>query len=820
MFFLKNQKHGNEIKVPSKEVNIVSNINREQVDLLIRRQKYQNLFSDRVFKQADEALNATEILLNSVEDINIQMDKHEQHIYKTVEVSAEVGAFAEEVSASVEETIRVIDDTIDKAKTGEYAVRNVMDSIDVVYKTAESMQEILSELSTKSNNIKGIVDTIKGIAKTTHLLSLNANIEAARAGDYGRGFSVVAGEVKKLAESSSKSADEIDNIVSQITEVIEQTLDVVNEGLEKTVESTDKATEAGKAISDMVYSVEKTKKISEQINNAVKEQANKNQYLVNVINDLYHVSEVVKSSNENIAVNADRQHAVLNTLKHTITSLNEISCTNINLDDNKSILTMMVSEPNTLDPAMITDINTQNICASLNHGLVQVGSGIEVIGAIAKSWHLESDNLTWNFNLRKDMKFHNGRTIISKDVKYSFERLLSKKLDSPNRWFLSMIKGSDDFYNGKAKEINGIVLNGDYGVKVILEYPYSSFINNLAHVSCSVIPREEENNLLKYPIGAGPFKFVSMDTEKKEIIYEKFKDYALGEALIDNIKMTYDFDNKLERFFNKEIDYITVNSKNISELKEKKYDIYKSEGIGIRFIGFNFRSKNTIVNKRECRQAINYCVDKDRIIKEALEDLETSVKGIFPESIFNSNASIKYTKNTNKAKELLRQAKCNGGTLTLQIIKNDEKTGVHYKLAEILEENLNEIGIKLKVLELPSKEYYNEENLRKSDLFIYGWLGDSGTADNFIEPLIDINNPLNRGKYDNSEILSLLQEIKKMKNPYKQKEMLHSLENKILQDSPLIVFSTICTNYAYDSAVKGLKIHPLNFIKLTEVWKE
>lgn len=823
MFFLRNHKHINEIKTPSKEVSIISNINREQLELLMRRQKYQNIFADKVFIQTDEALNATEILLSSVGDINVQMDKHEQHIYKTVEVSAEVGAFSEEVNASVEETMRVIDDTIDKAKIGEVAVQNVIDSIEVVYKTSEGMKAILSELSAKSKNIKGIVDTIKGIAKTTHLLSLNANIEAARAGDYGRGFSVVAGEVKKLAESSSKSADEIDKIINEITTVIDETLRIVMEGLGKTIESTDKATEAGKAINDMMSSVEKTKEISEQILKAVREQVDKNHYLVSVIEELFKVSETVKSYNENISVNAVRQHAVLNTLKYSITSLNELSCTKASIEDNnqnKTSFKMLISEVSTFDPAMVTDINTYNVISSLNSGLVQCGSGIEIIGAIAKGWHLESDNVTWNFNLRRDMKFHNGRNITSKDIKYSFERLLSKKLNSPNRWFLSMVKGAESFYNGTSKEVSGIILNGEYGIKFVLDYPYASFLNNLAHISCSILPWENEQDVARKPIGAGPYKFIEMDANRKQIVYEKFSDYALGEALIDNVILSFDSENKVEKLLNGELDYIAVGANDEALLKEKGYDVLKSKSIGIRFISFNFRSKNPIINSKECRQAIYYCVDKEKIIKIGLGNMETPINGVFPESIFSSNSSVKNSRNINKAREFMKQSKCNGGTLTLQIIKNENKKGLHYAVAEVLAENLKEIGINLRLLETSSKEYYSEDNFSKSDLFIYGWIGDSGTADNFIEPLIDINNSSNRGKYNNLEVFNLLQDIKKTKNPYKQKELLCELEKKILSDCPWISISHICTNYAYNNRIKGLKIHPLNFIKLTEIWKE
>lgn len=812
LFTKKNSQEAKEKVVIEKEI-----ITNKSID----KQKYQNILAGRVFNEAEEALAVTETLLKSVEEINLEMEKHGEHIEKTAEVSSEVGAFSEEVSASVEETIEVIEDTLNKAKTGQKAVSDVVDSIQTVQTTVNNMKDVITELTDKSKKIKGIVDTIKGIAKTTHLLSLNANIEAARAGEAGRGFSVVAGEVKKLAENSSASADEIDNIISEITKVTDETLNIIIKGTEKVLDSVSIAESAGEAIDHMMESVERTKTISNQISTAVRQQAEKNQYLISVVDGMVEVSEKVKAFNENISVNTDRQKASLSNLRGTIENLTELSAIDkIHDAENKVTFSMAVSSPKSFDPSMITEINDTNIVQPMNLGLVQFGSGTEVIGAIARNWHVENDNVTWNFNLRKDMKFHNGRTITAKDVKYSFERILSKELNSPNRWFLGIVKGSEDFYNGKTKEVSGIIVTGEHSIKIVLEFPYSSFVNNLAHCSCSIIPKEEASNIEKYPIGAGPYKFVSYDKENGEILLEKVENYPVGEGLVDYIKLICDIDDITEEFIEGEIDYIAVNASNRDKLKELGYKIDISQCVGSRFIAFNYRSSNPILRSKEARQAINYCLDRDKAVKEALAGAEIAAKGVFPKSILNNPSQNGYSRNLNKAKELLKRSGVNSRTLTMQISKNGGNASFQKILSTIFAENLREIGIELKVIEVPGTEYYSEENLRKCDLFTYGWLGDSGTADNFIEPLIDINNASNRCKYNNPELMPILDEAKKTKNPYKYKELLCKLEDIMIEDASWILLSNICVSYSYRNNVKGLKVHPLNLIKFADVWKE
>ena len=794
-------------------------VDMEQLIKLVNHQKYQKLITMKVHKDVEESLDVTDILLKSVEDINIEMERQNDHIEKTVRASLEVSDFSKEVNAKVDETIGIIDSTLEKAAFGQQSVINVMDSIHNVQYTVENMKSTMLELVEKSNKIKGIVDTIKGIAKTTHLLSLNANIEAARAGDAGRGFAVVAGEVKKLAENSSISANEIDNIILDISKVTDETLKIIMEGIAKVVDSTDTAKGAGKAIDYMMKSVEDTKTISQKIAYAVKEQSNKSEYMSSVIHEMVLASEKVKNFNENISVNVDRQKASLNTLKDTIKNLNELNQFNSNEElATKSIFTMYASEPKNFDPAMAIDIATTKVLSPINIGLVQFGIGTEVIGALAKTWHVEDDDITWNFNLRKNMKFHNGRNITSKDVKYSYERLLSKNLNSPNRWFLSFIKGTEDFYLGKKSEVEGIIIKGDYNLKIVLEYPYSSFVNNLAHCSCSILCKEEINNLSSNPIGAGPYGFFKHDKENKALILKKIKEYALGEALIDEIIIRNGIDNSINDFLKNELDYVEVSANNISEVANAGYEIKRTECAGSRFILFNFKSNNTLIMDKNVRQAINYCIDKEKIIKEALANAETAAKGIFPTSIIDNNTLVGYKRDLNKAKELMKKSKINSGTLTFPITKNENKTGLQYALANIIGINLKEIGISLNVIELDSETYNKQSG--NYDMQLYGWLGDSGTADNFIEPLIDINNTSIKNTYHNPRLMEMLDAAKKSKNPYKYRELMCNLEKEMVEDAPYIFLSHICVSYAHNSKIKGIKVHSLNMINLENIWKE
>ena len=782
---------------------------------LINKQKSQSIMTERILKEAEDAIESTEILLKSVEEINVQMDIHSENIDKTINVSSEVGAFSEEVCASVEESMGVVEESLNKAEEGKRSLDVIMESFLNIKNTVENMSSAMSKLSEKSNEIKGIVDVIKQISKTTHLLSLNANIEAARAGEAGRGFTIVAQEVKKLANSSSESADNINIIIDEMAYVTNETLDIVEKGVETVEESSLAVEKSGIAFGDIMTSIEKTKLISNQINQVMSEQTDKNQYMMTVIDDMVKVSDMVKVFNENISINADKQKAVLNILESGIKNLNEMSGQNISESFNeKNKFRIAIPKPSTFDPAMITEVQSTKISSAIHSGLAQFGIGTDVVGAIAKTWHVEEDNLTWNFNLRRDMKFHNGRNITADDVKFSFERLLSKEINSPNRWFLEMIDGADEYSEGKASSVLGIRVEGKYNIKIKLKYAYNTFINNLAHCSCSIIPKEDISSKVVGLVGAGAFKLVSITEDG--LILEKFKEYTLGQALIERLEIYFKVEKILDKFIDGEVDYIDLDRNNVEKLKNEGYKTEKVECIGGRFLVMNFNNSNSIIQNKKVRQAINYCVDSEKIVKEVFGEMEIVSRGAFPNSLTNYRIKA-YERNLKKAKELMEVSGISSGTLTMSVTPGADN---HKRISDILKENLKEIGIQVKTCEVEGNYFQKSASNSSCDIFLFGWIGDSGTSDNFIQPLIDKDSAMNFGKYHNPKIIEMLEEARKIKNPYKYNEIMNDIESNIIDDSPWIFLSTLCTSYACNNNIKGLKVHPLNIIKFDDIWIE
>ncbi len=243
--------------------------------------------------------------------------EQQDRVEGTAQAIAQMSMSVVEVASSTARTASLAEDARQEAQKGKELVFELVDSMNEIEKKAQGMQQSLSELKTQAVDIGQVMSIISDIADQTNLLALNAAIEAARAGEAGRGFAVVADEVRKLAEKTMEATKQVDMTVSTIQRGAEANM----QGIEQTVayisESTTVAGRAGEALAQIESMVENTANETRSIASASEEQSSSIEEINGRTDDLRDLTGIVAAS-------ADASYSAVQGLEELAGGLNTI----------------------------------------------------------------------------------------------------------------------------------------------------------------------------------------------------------------------------------------------------------------------------------------------------------------------------------------------------------------------------------------------------------------------------------------------------------------------------------------------------------------
>lgn len=215
--------------------------------------------------------------LNSLSSRIEQSDKHAavaaHRLTEAATAMNEMNATVQEVARNASETQRVSAETKQKAEEGEHVVESSLQCIQAVHQVSLELKDDMEKLNEHTRAISHIMSVISDIADQTNLLALNAAIEAARAGEAGRGFAVVADEVRKLAEKTMASTQEVGSAVAAIQESAANSSASVGKAVEQIEQATQLAIDSGHALKEIVSAAEVTADEVRAIATASEEQS-------------------------------------------------------------------------------------------------------------------------------------------------------------------------------------------------------------------------------------------------------------------------------------------------------------------------------------------------------------------------------------------------------------------------------------------------------------------------------------------------------------------------------------------------------------------
>jgi peptide/nickel transport system substrate-binding protein len=480
--------------------------------------------------------------------------------------------------------------------------------------------------------------------------------------------------------------------------------------------------------------------------------------------------------------------------------------------DPDTLVMIIEASPTNLDPRVGLDAYSERIDGLIFDDLLERDEHLSVKPALAESWEIPNP-LTYIFHLHRGVKFHDGRPLTSRDVKWTFDSLLQGKIRSTKAAvyrFVDHIEAPDD-----------------YTVVFHLKEPFATLLWNLSDGAIGIVPYGSGDEISRQPIGSGPFRFVSAQPDK-EVVIERNDDYWGQKARVRRVRFAVVPDATTRALELRKgsadvaINALTPDLVPVLE-REPNLEVLRAPGTVLSYMAFNIR--DPILKNARVRQALAYAIDRQPLIHYLWRDFARPAASILPPESWAYDDDVpQYDYNPDRARQLLEQAGyplVSGVRFHLTMkTSTEESTRL---MAAVLQQQLRDVGIALDIRTFEFATFFSDVTHGQFQLYCLRWIGGNEDPDIFEYVFHSDKFPphgANRGFYSNPRVDALIDQARSQLDQNRRKQLYAQIQQVVAEELPYINLWYQDNVLVHSKRVGNLTLNPsgnYDFLKTAEL---
>ncbi len=408
--------------------------------------------------------------------------------------------------------------------------------------------------------------------------------------------------------------------------------------------------------------------------------------------------------------------------------------------DGDVLVAAIGGEPDQLDPQRTSSYFAFEVLENVFDTLVAPDENLDMQPALAESWEVSDDQLTWTFDLRDGVTFHDGSPFTSADVVYSYDRIIDEEL--ANAW--------------KFSAVTDVTAPDDDTVVITVSQPTPNLLSNLGGFKGMAIVKKdnvESGDITTAPIGTGPFS-VAGYTAGDRIELAANEDYWGGAPELGGVEFRFISEpaTALAALRAGDIQWTdVVPTQQVADLQDdESVQLGLTPSSDYWYLALN-EARGPWSDVR-VRQALAYAIDRDAIVQAVSYGTAAQNQLAIPEQSVWYTEYDRYSTDLDTARGLLDEAGFTGGTLDLLATSDYPET---VTAAQIIASNLEPLGIDVQIRQPDFSTWLDEQNSGNFDMLMMGWLGNID-PDDFYYSQHHTDGASNAQKYSNAEVDGLL----------------------------------------------------------------